>query len=108
MILIKLTFNKFERNKKIRSLFTPSENYYEFIEDEEFKGKYCKEKLNKIIEYKKNHENNNRKFKLGSHYSIYILNNNYNIYFSHFLIDLKCIIYRRKNNLTLGKIYNKN
>ena len=58
MVLIKLSFNKFERNKKMSLQFIPSsssstENYYEFIEDEEFKRKYCKEKLNKVIEYEK-------------------------------------------------------
>ena len=82
-----------------------SENYYEFLENDKFEGKYCKEKLNKIIEYeRKNYENNNRKFKSCSHYSTNILNNNYNIDFSPFLIDLKCKIYKRKNNLTLDKI----
>ena len=58
MVLIKLTFNKFEINKKmslqyIRSSSSSTENYYEFIENEDFEGKYCKEKLNKIIEYEK-------------------------------------------------------
>ena len=55
MVLIKLSFNKFERNKKMSLQFIPSSSSteYEFIEDEEFKGKYCKEKLNKIIEYEK-------------------------------------------------------
>ena len=33
-----------------------------------------------------------------------VLNGNYNIDFSPFLIDLKCKIYKRKNNLTLDKI----
>ena len=57
---------------------------------------------------KKNYQNNNRKFKSGSHYSTNVLNNNYNIAFSPFLIDLKCKIYKRKNNLTLDTIFNKN
>ena len=50
-------------------------------------------------------ENNNRKFKSGnSHYSTNIFKGNYNIDFSPFSIDLKCKIYKRKNNLTLDKI----
>ena len=52
MVIIKLTFNKLERNKKMSLQFIPSENY-EIIEDEEIKGKYCKKKLNKIMEYEK-------------------------------------------------------
>ena len=54
MVLIKLSFNKFERNKKMSLQFisSSSEND-EFLENDEFKGKYCKEKLNKIIEYEK-------------------------------------------------------
>ena len=52
MVIIKLSFNKLERNKKMRLQFIESENN-EFIEDEEVKGKYCKEKLNKILEYEK-------------------------------------------------------
>ena len=52
MVIIKLTFNKLERNKKMSLQFIESENN-EFIEDLEIKGKYCKEKLNKIIEYEK-------------------------------------------------------
>ena len=105
MVLIKLIFNKLERNKKMSLQFIPSlNNNYEFID--EFEGKYCKEKLKKIIEYeKKNYEKKNeRKFKSGAHYSTNILNNNYNIDFSPFLIDLKCKVYKRKNNLTLDKI----
>ena len=27
-----------------------SKNYYKFLENDKFEGKYCKEKLNKIIE----------------------------------------------------------
>ena len=106
MVIIKLSFNKLERNKKLSLQFISSlKSYYEFLENDKFEGKYCKEKLNKIIEYeRKNYENNNRKFKLGSHYSTNILNNNCNIDFSPFLIDLKCKIYKRKNNLTLDKI----
>ena len=43
MVIIKLTFKKLERNKKISLQLIPSENN-EFIEDldEEIKGKYCK------------------------------------------------------------------
>ena len=52
MVIMKLTFNKLERNKKMSLQFIESENN-EIIEDEEIKGKYCKEKLNKIIEYEK-------------------------------------------------------
>ena len=54
MVIIKLTFNAFERNKKMSLPFIPSENDG-FIEDldEEIKEKYCKEKLNKIVEYEK-------------------------------------------------------
>ena len=55
MVLIKLTFNKFERNKKMSLQFIPSLSTkdYEIIEDIKINGKYCKEKLNKIIEYEK-------------------------------------------------------
>ena len=66
MVLIKLTFKKFERYIKMSlqfinlssavSLSTENKTEdYECIEDldEEIKGKYCKEKLSKIIEYKK-------------------------------------------------------
>ena len=54
MVKIKLSFNKLERNKKMSLQFIESENNNEIIEeDEEIKGKYCKEKLNKIIEYEK-------------------------------------------------------
>ena len=56
MVIIKLFFNIFERNKKMSLQFIQSsENDDEFLEDldEEIKGKYCKEKLNKIIEYEK-------------------------------------------------------
>ena len=55
MVLIKLTFNKFEINKKMSLQFISSSSIenYEFIENDEFEGKYCKEKLNKIIEYEK-------------------------------------------------------
>ena len=52
LVIIKLTFNKLERNKKMSLQFVESENN-EFIEDLEIKGKYCKEKLNKIIENEK-------------------------------------------------------
>ena len=52
MVIIKLSFNKLERNKKMSLQFIESENN-EFIEDEEIKGKYCKEKLNKILKYEK-------------------------------------------------------
>ena len=106
MVIIKLSFNKLERNKKMSLQFrSSSKNYYEFLENDKFEGKYCKEKFKKIIEYeRKNYENNGIKFKSGSHYSTNILNNNYNIDFSPFLNDLKCKIYKRKNNLTLDKI----
>ena len=109
MVIIKLSFNKLERNKKMSLQFIESENN-EFIEDEEIKGKYCKEKLNKILEYeKKNFEKfmNEKKFKSNCrHYSTNIFNGNYNIDFSPFLIDLKCKIYKRKNfsDVTLDKI----
>ena len=106
MVIIKLSFNKLERNKKMSLQFIESENN-EFIEEEEIKGKYCKEKLNKILEYeKKNFEKNKKKFKSNCcHYSTNIFNGNYNIDFSPFLIDLKCKIYKRKNfNVTLDKI----
>ena len=109
MVIIKLSFNKLERNKKMSLQFIESENN-EFIEDEEIKGKYCKEKLNKILEYeKKNFEifTFEKKFKSNCrrHYSTNIFNGNYNIDFSPFLIDLKCKIYKRKNDdLTLDKI----
>ena len=58
---------------------------------------------------KKNYKNINRKFKSGSHYNTNILNNNYNIDFSPFLIDLQRKIYKRKNftGVTLDKIFNK-
>ena len=52
MVIIKLTFKKFERNTKMSLQFIQSENN-EFIKDLAIKGKYCKEKLNKIIDYKK-------------------------------------------------------
>ena len=110
MVIIKLTFNKLERNKKMSLQFIESENN-EIIEDtEEIKGKYCKEKLNKIIEYEKENyylDENDIKFKIGCrHYSTNMnFNGNYNIDFSPFLIDLKCIIYKRKNDdITLDKI----
>ena len=91
MVIIKLTFNKLERNKKMSLQFIPSENY-EIIEDEEIKRKYCKEKLNKIIEYeRKNYylEESDIKFKIGCrHYSTNMnFNGKYNIDFSPFLID---------------------
>ena len=99
MVIIKLSFNKLERNKKMSLHFiSSSKNYYEFLENDKFEGKYCKEKLNEIVEYeRKNYENNTR-----NKYNI--LNNKYNIEFSPFLIDLKCKIYKRKNNLTVDKI----
>ena len=107
MVIIKLSFNKLERNKKMSLQFIESENN-EFIEDEEIKGKYCKEKLNKILEYEKKNFEKNKKKKFKSncrHYSTNIFNGNYNIDFSPFLIDLKCKIYKRKNDdLTLDKI----
>ena len=105
MVIIKLSFNKLERNKKMRLQFIESENN-EFIEDEEIKGKYCKEKLNKILEYeKKNFMDIEKKFKSNCrHYSTNIFNGNYNIDFSPFLIDLKCKIYKRKSDVTLDKI----
>ena len=98
MVKIKLSFNKLQRNKKMSLQFIESENNNENIEeDEEIKGKYCKEKLNKIIEYeKKNYylDENDIKFKSSCrHYSTNInFNGNYNIDFSPFLIDLKCKI----------------
>ena len=52
MVIIKLSFNKLERNKKMSLQFIESENN-EFMEDLEIKGKYYKEKLNKIAEYEK-------------------------------------------------------
>ena len=111
MVKIKLSFNKLERNKKMSLQFIESSENNEFEEDEEIKGKYCKEKLNKIIEYeKKNYylDENDIKFKTNCrHYSTNILNgSNYNIDFSPFLIDLKCKIYKRKNfsGVTLDKI----
>ena len=108
MVKIKLSFNKLERNKKMSLQFIESE-INEFEEDEEIKGKYSKEKLNKIIEYeKKNYylDENDIKFKTNCrHYSTNILNgSNYNIDFSPFLIDLKCKIYKRKSDITLDKI----
>ena len=73
MVKIKLSFNKLERNKKMSLQFinlSSAEENNEFEEDEEIKGKYCKEKLNKIIE-KKNYylyeesESGDIKFKIG-------------------------------------------
>ena len=97
MVIIKLSFNKLERNKKMSLQFIESENN-EFIEDEEIKGKYCKEKLNKILKYeKKNFMNIEKKFKSSCrHYTTNIFNGNYNIDFSPFLIDLKCKIIKEK------------
>ena len=62
MAIIKLTSKKFERNIKMSLQYinlSSAEENNEFIEDfdeeiaKEIKGKYCKEKLNKIIEYGK-------------------------------------------------------
>ena len=56
MVIIKLTFNKFERNKKMSLQFIQSsdnDDDDECFENDEIKGKYYKEKLNKIIKYEK-------------------------------------------------------
>ena len=54
MVIIKLSFNKLERNKTMSLQFiSSSKNYYEFLGNDKFEGKYCKEKLNKIIEDEK-------------------------------------------------------
>ena len=46
MVLIKLSFNKFERKKISLQFISSSLENDEFLESDEFKGKYCKEKLN--------------------------------------------------------------